>query len=156
LEYQAREAVVSRFESMNAKLVELVAGGSPLTDACERVGVPYATVRKWIGTGRREPDSKYARFAQALDAARTQTRLAHEELDGYEPGPVERECIILISGRQLDPHGRVVAASVRAVARQIDVLAAARSGTAALGITSASRRLDELIAELRVQPKDAL
>jgi hypothetical protein len=89
--------------------------------------------RKWISEGRRSPDGRYGGFVQALDAARTQARLACEEDDGYEPGPVEREVIVLIAGRELDQNGRIAAAQGRALARQVDSLAASRTGSSALG-----------------------
>jgi hypothetical protein len=93
---------------------------------------------------------------KALDAACASVRLDREEEDGDEAGPVEREVRALIAGRNLDAHGRIAAAQGRALARQIDSLAASRSGSAALGLAAASRRLDDVIVSLQIQPKDVV
>jgi hypothetical protein len=145
-----------KFENVNAKLLAHVGEGETLIDACSRVGVNPHTARNWVTEGHRDPEGRYGEFARGLDAARTRARLASEEDDGYEPGAVEREVIALIIGRKLDAHGRVAAVQARACARQIDVLSAARSGSAALGLVAASRRLDDVIVALQIQPKDAL
>jgi hypothetical protein len=62
----------------------------------------------------------------------------------------------LIAGRDLDAHGRIAAAQGRALARQVDNLAASRSGSAALGLAAVSRRLDDIIVSLHVRPADAV
>jgi hypothetical protein len=64
--------------------------------------------------------------------------------------------VALIAGRNLDAHGRIAAAQGRALARQVDSLAASRSGSAALGLAAVSRRLDDIIVSLHVQPADAV
>src|SRR5262249_11563071 len=110
----------------------------------------------WLAEGHRNPGGRYGGFAKALDAARTETRLVSEEDRGYEPGPTEREVIILCSGRDLDQYGRIAAAQGRALARQIDVLTNARTAAAALGLAAASRRLDDVLVGLQIQPKDAV
>jgi hypothetical protein len=139
------------------RILSSVAEGSTLTEACQRAGVNLHTCRKWISAGRSDSESKYASFATALDAARTQRRLYHEEEEGdYELGPVEQQVVILIRGRQLDDQAKIAATQARALARQVDTLAASRSGSAALGLAAVSRRLDELVASLRIQPADAL
>jgi hypothetical protein len=101
--------------------------------------------------GRRGPSCAgrpVPRFVKALDAARAQTRLdRQEEEEGYEPRRVEREVGKLIAGRNLDDHGRIAAAQARSLARQVDNLAASRSGSAALGLAAVSRRLDGVTGE---------
>jgi hypothetical protein len=153
---RATNRCAGKFDSVNAKLIELVAGGETLLDACERAGVNPHTARNWLQEGRRTPEGRYGRFAEGLDAARTKARLDHEEEDGYQPGPVEREVRALVNGRDLDQHGRIAAAQGRALARQVDNLAASRSGSAALGLAAVSRRLDDIIVSLHVQPADEL
>jgi hypothetical protein len=145
-----------KFENVNAKIIELVTGGETLIGACETAGVNPHTARNWISEGRRSPQGRYGGWVKALDAARASVRLDREEEDGYEPGPVEREVRKLIAGRNLDDHGRIAAAQARSLARQVDNLAASRSGSAALGLAAVSRRLDDIIVSLRVQPKDAV
>jgi hypothetical protein len=112
----------SRFEGVHARLVELVAAGETLTEACERVEVPYTTVRKWIADGHRNPEGRYGRFTEALDAARASVQLDRQEEGGYDPGPVEREVRKLIAGHNLDDHGRIAAAQARVLARQVGTL----------------------------------
>jgi hypothetical protein len=143
-------------DSAAAKIVQLVGEGQTLADASENAGLSPKTAYNWASEGRRDPEGRCGGFVRSLDAARTQARLADEEDDGYEPGPVEREVIILIAGRELDQHGRIAAATARALARQVDTLAASRTGSAALGLAAVTRRLDDVIVSLRVQPRDAL
>jgi hypothetical protein len=145
-----------KFDSVNAKIIELVAAGETVVGACEQVGVNPHTCRNWITTGRRSPEGRYGGFVKALDATRASVRLDREEEDGYEPGPVEREVRALIAGRDLDAHGRIAAAQGRALARQVDSLVASRSGSAALGLAAVSRRLDDVIVALHIQPRDAV
>jgi hypothetical protein len=134
-----------------------VGEGQTLADASENVGLSPKTAYNWSSEGRRDPEGRCGGFSRSLDAARTQARLdREEELEDYEPGPVEREVIMLISGRQLDQHGRIAAAQARSLARQVDTLAASRTGSAALGLAAVSRRLDDVIVALKLQPEDAL
>jgi hypothetical protein len=76
------------------------------------------------------------------------------DLEGHEPGPVEREVGALVAGRALDAHGRIAAATGLALARKIDTLSESRSATAAMNMAAASRRLEDVTAALRLQPKD--
>jgi outer membrane murein-binding lipoprotein Lpp len=144
----------SKFENVHPRVLAAVEEGLSLTDACARVGIPYNTVCNWLSDGRHNQEGRHGAFAAAVDAARSNGRLDHDE--GYEPGPVEREVCHLIAGRALDQHGHIAAAQARALAQQVDRLATSRTAAAALGMTAASRRLDDLVAGLRVQPEDAL
>jgi hypothetical protein len=96
----------SKFDdNVSAQLVRLVTEGQTLTDACQSVGVSPRTGHNWASEGRRRPQSRFAGFASAVDAARTQARLnREEELEDYEPGPVERQVRALIAGRNLSPQ----------------------------------------------------
>jgi hypothetical protein len=147
----------SNFDSVNGKIIELVNDGETLADACERVGLPYATARGWISEGRRNPEGHRGGFVRAIDAARngsSSNGLHHDDEEGHEPGPVERGVCALIAGRALDANGHIAAVQGRALARQIDLLSAKGTGSAALGMAAASRRLDDVIASLKLQPED--
>jgi hypothetical protein len=134
-----------------------VGEGQTLADASENVGLSPKTAYNWSSEGRRDPEGRCGGFSRSLDAARTQARLdREEELEDYDPGPVEREVCALIAGRNLDHHGRIAAATGRALARQVDTLSASRTGSAALGLAAVSRRLDDVIVALKVQPEDAI
>jgi hypothetical protein len=139
------------------RLVTFVAEGLPMTEACRRIGVPYSTARKWVGAGRADPHGDYGAFVQALDAARERRRLDREEEDElYEPGPVEAEVQNLIGGRQLDGQAAIAAVQARALARAVDGLSRQTGGSAGLALASVSRRLDDVVAGLRLQPKNKL
>jgi hypothetical protein len=153
----------SNFENLNARIIELVTDGETLADACDGVGLPYATARGWVKEGRKRPEGRFGGFAQALDDARSNGSRT-ESRDGarfqpdeeYEPGAVEREVGSLVAGRALDGQARIAAVQARALARQVDNLAASRSGSAALGLAAISRRLDDVLVSLRLQPEDEL
>jgi hypothetical protein len=153
---RATNRPAGKFDDVNAKIIELVEGGETVVGACEQVGVNPHTARNWVSEGRRNPEGRYGGWVKALDAARAHTRLDREEENGYEPGPVEVGVRKLIAGRNLDDHGQIAAAQARSLARQVDNLAASRTGSAALGLAAVSRRLDDVIMALRVQPKDAV
>lgn len=149
----------SNFENLNARIIELVADGETLADACDGVGLPYATARGWIKEGRKRPEGRFGGFAQALDDARSNGRTSPtpgNSDEDYEPGPVAREVGSLIAGRALDGQGRIAAVQARALARQVDNLATSKSGSAALGMSAVSRRLDDVLVSLRLQPEDEL
>ena len=65
------ERVSARLEEAGGLLVELVAAGLSLPDACSQAEVPINTVKTWLKRGRREDDGRYSEFAAAIDAART-------------------------------------------------------------------------------------
>lgn len=138
-------------DNVCARIVQLVGEGLTVTDTCESVGISPKTGHNWASEGRRNPAGRYGKFAQDLDAARSGARL---DLEGHEPGPIEREVGALIAGRALDTHGRIAAATGLALARKIDVLAESGNATAAMNMAAASRRLDDVLASLRLQPED--
>lgn len=41
-----------------------------MADACAALGIPEPTVKTWLRRGRREPETAYGEFAQAVDAVR--------------------------------------------------------------------------------------
>jgi hypothetical protein len=142
----------SKFENTHAKIVELVADGETMVGACERIGLPCKTVEKWLTEGRAEPAGKYAKFAQALDAARRPSR-DDDDLAEWR-GPVEREVAALIVSRELDDEARVIAAQARVLARTVDTLSMSSGSSAGLALAAVSRRLDDCVSRLRAAPKD--
>src|SRR5262249_12583310 len=87
--------------------------------------------------------------------ARAQSQLNREDLD-YELGRAEREVVKLISGRELDPEGSIAAVQARILARSLDKLSESRSGSAGLALAAVSRRLEECVCMLRLQPTNEL
>ena len=80
----------SRFSEVRAPLISAVKSGTTIGDAARAAGVAEATVRGWLKDGRRDPESKYAAFAQTIDAARA----ARPELP--EPGLSESDVVGLL------------------------------------------------------------
>jgi len=148
------ELPMNQFDNNADRLVAIVGEGLTLTDACKQISLPYNTARKWVSAGRADPGSKYGDFVRDLDAART---LAESDGDeDHEPGPVESEVQHLIAGRKLDGEGRIFAVQARMLARSVDTLAQTKGGSAGLALASVSRRLEECIAAIRLQPGDWL
>ncbi len=143
--------MTSKFDIFAPRIVASMMEGFALTEACRAVGVSPDTARKWVAKGRREPESAHGVWVAEVEAARTRPAPDHES---YEPGPVERRVDELVATRDLDEDGRLVAAQARACARSVDRLAAAKGGAAAMGLASVSRRLEELVGQLRVAKKD--
>ena len=106
-----------------------------------------------MAAGRRDPTSRYGRFVAALDSART---TGNNQEGDFERGPVECEVIHLIAGRDLDGEKRIAAVQACALARAVDTLTSSKGASAGLALASVSRRLEECISTLRIQPKDAL
>ena len=83
-----------RLEEAGGLLVELVAAGLSLPDACTQAAVPIDTVKTWLKRGRREDDGPYAEFAAAINAARTSEAplgpMSEEELARSSPAPPGR------------------------------------------------------------------
>jgi hypothetical protein len=144
---------VSQFADHADRLVAFVSEGLTMRDGCARAGLSYDTARKWVSAGRRDPNGAYGAFVTALDAARCSSEAEDED---FEPGPVERQVEILIAGRELDGEAAIAAAQAQALARTVDTLSRTRGGSAGLALASVSRRLEECVGYLRLQPKDAL
>lgn len=74
----------SRFtDPVRGGLLDRIAAGASLVDACRDVGVREKTVKGWITRGRREEAGDYAAFVAAVDAARAEAQAA--------PGPMTAE-----------------------------------------------------------------
>jgi hypothetical protein len=80
----------SRFSEVRESLIAAVESGTTIGDAARAADVAEATVRGWLREGRRDPESRYAAFAQAIDAARA----ARPELP--EPGLSEADVVALL------------------------------------------------------------
>ena len=72
---------MSRFEGSCEALVAAIRDGASIADASASVGVSCATVRRWLTTGRREPEGVYGRFAERVDAIRGERQDLHRELE---------------------------------------------------------------------------
>jgi hypothetical protein len=141
---------MSRFDEHSKGLIALVGEGLSEHDACEQLGLPYSTARKWVNAGRRDPAGRYGNFVKALNAARAST-------PGDEaPGPVAQNLEALIANRELDSEKQLGLAQARALARSIDTLSRSKAGAAALGLVAASKRLEDVVHTLRVRPPDAV
>jgi hypothetical protein len=140
---------MSQFAEHSEQLVAMVSEGLPLTEACKRAGVAYDTARNWVTAGRRDPDGEYGAFVTALDRGRMSAVREDDDL-----GPVEREVERLIGGRELEGEVAVAAAQARVLARKVDSLAASPGGSAGLALASVSRRLEDCVAVLRLEPRD--
>jgi hypothetical protein len=140
---------MSQFSDHSEQLVAMVSEGLPLTEACSRAGMPYDTARNWVTAGRRDPSGQYGAFVVALDRARMSANQEDDDL-----GPVEREVERLIRGRELEGEVAIAAAQARALARKVDSLAASPGGSAGLALASVSRRLEDCVAVLRLEPRD--
>jgi hypothetical protein len=62
---------MSSFERDADRLLALTGEGLSLVDACERLGIPYGTARKWIAAGHRTPSGKYGDFVARMETAQT-------------------------------------------------------------------------------------
>jgi hypothetical protein len=143
------------------RLLALVSEGVPLVQACVSLGVNDKTAAKWVERGRREPDGRYGPWVKRLDAIRSANGNANLPIDtgGDRPaGPVETTLEALLAEREphLGPEQRLSAQEARCLARVVDELSKAKGGAAALGLVSASKRLDELIAALELPKEDAI
>jgi hypothetical protein len=63
---------------------------------------------------------------------------------------------MLVAGRKLQGEAAIAGVQARALARTVDALSRTRGGSAGLALASVSRRLEECVAFLRLQPKDGL
>lgn len=80
----------SRFSEVRDDLIAAVKAGTTIGDAARAVEIAESTVRGWLKQGRRDPESQYAGFAQAIDEARA----ARPELP--YPGLSEDDVVALL------------------------------------------------------------
>jgi transposase len=77
--------VASKFTPENRDgLLELLADGLSLKDACREVGLREKTVKGWLTRGRQEEGTDYAEFAAAVDSAREEAEQKEQPLDEEE------------------------------------------------------------------------
>jgi hypothetical protein len=144
---------MTRFAESSERILELHREGFTLQAACEAAGTPVTTARKWLAAGR-AGKAPYADWLARYEAPRTPV----DDDDGRELGRVESTVEMLLADREprLGPEQRLSAQEARCVARAIDELSKTKGGQAALGLVSASRRLDELITDLELPKEDAI
>ena len=64
-------------------MIQGVRAGLSISDAAERAGLAYATVRNWLAQGRAESGTPHADFAAAIDIARDEAAGAELTLDEF-------------------------------------------------------------------------
>jgi IS30 family transposase len=77
--------MASKFTAENrGAILDLLADGISLRDACREVGINEKTVKGWLTRGRKEGDGDYAEFAVAVDASRQEAAEAEAPMNGDE------------------------------------------------------------------------
>lgn len=76
---------------IESALIDLIADGLSLADAARQVEVSEKTARNYLSKGRKDPDSRYGKFAAAVDGARADAAEREE--------PVDREELMLLLSR---------------------------------------------------------
>jgi transposase len=72
-------------------LLERVAAGVSLRDACRAVGLRDGTVKGWLARGRQEGSGPYSEFAEAIDQARQAAKDRPQPMDADELAQVVSE-----------------------------------------------------------------
>jgi hypothetical protein len=90
--------MADRFPKASAEILASVEAGATIDEAPRSVGVPVATVRRWLRDGRknREP---YALFSKAIDGARGERREAERALEG-PLSPEEADLLLAKAARK--------------------------------------------------------
>jgi hypothetical protein len=57
-------------DAVHQKIVAAIYTGSTIDEAATLAGVNTHTARRWLSTGRRDPDGKHGEFAQTVDNTR--------------------------------------------------------------------------------------
>lgn len=77
--------MASKFTAENrGALLDLLADGLSMKDACREIGVREKTVKDWLTRGRKEDDGDYAEFAAAVEATRQDATVFDEPMDEDE------------------------------------------------------------------------
>ncbi len=76
--------MTSRFDDVSGELIGAVRAGQTLERACRAAGISVHTVKGWARKGRRDPESRFAAFAVALEAARNAGRSDSSALEWDE------------------------------------------------------------------------
>lgn len=114
---------MSQFGSGSAGILEAVQAGVSIEESARTAGVPVATVRRWLREGRKGK-STYAAWAEEMDKARADRRVAERALDG----PLSEEEAELLLARAAR-KGSV--AALRIFFERLDAAASSNRGDAA-------------------------
>jgi len=83
--------VASKFTpEARGALLDLLADGLSLKDACREVSIREKTVKGWLTRGRKEDAGDYAEFAAAVDASR-------QDASDFEEPMTEDELKVVVS-----------------------------------------------------------
>jgi hypothetical protein len=89
----------AQFDQAAPDIVAAVQSGATIEEAAISVGVAVATVRRWLGTGRKGRE-RYAEFARAVDGARDERKKAERELTDGPLTAEEAELLIAKAARR--------------------------------------------------------
>jgi hypothetical protein len=91
--------MANRFPATSPEIVASVEAGCSIEDAARSVGVPVATVRRWLRDGRkgREP---YVAFATTVDGARGERKRAEYALKDGPLSPEEADLLLAKAARK--------------------------------------------------------
>ena len=146
---------MASFAKDSERLLEPIAKGASMAEACQRLKIPYGTAKKWVDNGRKAPDGPYGAWLARLTAAKTSPPADDDgNREDSSPGPVEARVDALVSGCELNREAALAAAQARVLARAIDELSSTPGGAAKQALVSASRRLEELVPLLEAPRED--
>ena len=123
-------------------IVACVRDGMTIDQAAQEAGVPIATVRRQLTTGRKTPDGRYGAFARSVDAARL---AVPQQSTGDRLAEVNA---IAESLGNPDGGERARLGLARALARKIDWCEATPTGAAAMAMANLSKQYREVLEEL--------
>jgi transposase-like protein len=63
------------FEKCSEGVLEALVAGVSVADTARQHGIASRTIDRWLARGRRDPESKYGPFAEAVDRARADREL---------------------------------------------------------------------------------
>ena len=82
------------FERRSDGVLEAIRAGATIGEAGAGEEVAEATVNGWLKRGRKEPKSKYGKFAASVDAA-----FAERSMPGADDRPADRDELMLMASR---------------------------------------------------------
>jgi transposase-like protein len=66
---------ISTFDSRSEGVLEALVAGVSIEDTARQHRIASRTIDRWLARGRRDPESKYGPFAEAVDLARAEREL---------------------------------------------------------------------------------
>lgn len=124
--------------------------GKSIDQAAQEAGRPIGTVRRWLTTGRKNPDGPYGAFARSVDALRL---AVPEQVSGDRLTEIEAVAESL-GGMDAGSLARVGLA--RGLARKLDWCEATPTGAAAMAMANLSKQYLAIIHELTSASADDL